>query len=215
MAEKEQIEQMVTFIQNEAKEKAADLDARAEEEAAEARTKMINAEKPKIKDELEARKQRMIVDGQIKRSRAVNLQRIEKIKSRQEMLEKIRETCKDSLGSSATDEKFLAGLIAEGLLMLLEKEVEVVCRKKDAAVVQKSFAEAQKMYTTTIKKDAEVDVGAPQLTLSKQELPESSLGGVILTCGGGAISIDNTLETRLSLTFEQGMKDIRKKLFKN
>merc|ERR1712070_1054840 len=103
--------------------------------------------------------------------------------------------------------KFISGLIAEGLIMLLEGEVEVVCRAKDDAAVQKCFAAAGKQYVDIIKEKTGVTKPQPKLALSKTKLPETSLGGVQLTCGGGSITIDNTLEARLSLVFEQGMKD--------
>jgi len=43
--------------------------------------------------------------------------------------------------------------------------------------------------------------------------PVSCLGGVILACHGGLITVDNTLDLRLRLIVEQDKPAIRKALF--
>merc|ERR1712039_257606 len=119
--------------------------------------------------------------------------------------------------------EFLTKLITQGMLMLLEDEVEVRCRASDDALVSSCLAAATEEY----KKAIASQTGASKeckLTLDKvQKLPpapggaggawNSCLGGVILACQNGSITIDNTIDSRLSLVLDQAKPTIRKLLF--
>jgi len=53
-----------------------------------------------------------------------------------------------------------------------------------------------------------------KLSIDKNNfVPASSLGGIILACNDGKITIDNTLDLRLRLVMEQDKPAIRKLLF--
>merc|ERR1740121_3271871 len=106
--------------------------------------------------------------------------------------------------------------------MLLEEDVRVQCRQSDVTLVESCLAEASSQYADVIKKSS----GATKkckLTIDKtQFLPpapvpnseaKSCLGGVVLSCQGGSIVIDNTIDLRLKLVLEQDKPAIRTLLF--
>jgi len=126
------------------------------------------------------------------------------------------------MANAGKTEGFITKLILQGALMLLEEDVTVQCRESDVAVVTKCLAPAAAAYAATVKKEAGVDK-AVKLTIDKTNyLPpapkagseaKSCLGGVVLSCQNGSISIDNTVDLRLQLVIEQDKPSIRKMLF--
>lgn len=52
-----------------------------------------------------------------------------------------------------------------------------------------------------------------KLILSPETLPESDLGGIILTSFNGKIVCNNTLRARLEYALQQSLPEVRKNLF--
>merc|ERR1712048_484590 len=130
----------------------------------------------------------------------------------------------DAMKKDADAKKFVTSLIAQGLLMLLENEVVVRCRECDVKLVKACVDEAQKEYTKVIKqetngkaeKTCKITIDEknflPKPPVEGQDGP-SCLGGVVLECQKGKITIDNTIDLRLKLVMEQDKPAIRAKLF--
>lgn len=190
-----QITQMTHFILNEAKDKAEEIGAKALQEFNLEKLKFEKAMKEKICQEYERKTKQIDTQNAIARSTAINRSRLEKIKARQEVIGKIAADAKVQLQSELSDEAkmkpFVTKLIIQGLLMLLEDEVQVRCRACDNAVVKKCLDEAAAEYTNlTAPHDG---VGrSVDLTLDEvNKLPPapgsgqhgpSCLGGVVLAC---------------------------------
>ncbi|CAE7215871.1 VATE [Symbiodinium sp. CCMP2592] len=221
-----QILQMTQFILNEARDKAEEIDTKALQEESIERLKIVNSMKEKIQQEYARKTKQIETQAAIARSTAINRSRLEKIKSRQEMLTKLSEESQaqlvEKLKAQATHKQFITKLIVQGLLMLLEDHVEVRCRKCDEALVAECLDGAVKEYTEVIKKST----GATKtckVSLDKAvQLPPAPgggqhgptcLGGVVLACQKGSITIDNTIDSRLELVMEQAKPTIRKLLF--
>merc|ERR1719414_2450743 len=125
-----QIVQMTQFILNEAKDRAEEITSKALQEFTIEKLKVVNSTKEKICQEY-ARKAKQIETQQaIARSTAINRSRLEKIKARKD---------------------FIVNLIVQGLLMLLEDEVQVRCRACDDAVVQACIEPAMQQYSKAIE----------------------------------------------------------------
>merc|ERR1712232_672659 len=143
-------------------------------------------------------------------------QRLEKIKARQGVLTDIHEEVKTKLvkdlKNDAQNKTFVTKLITQGLLMFLENEVSIRCRQSDVSLVQSCLKDARE-YAKVIKKETGVDKSVNISVDQTQFLPATSLGGVILSCGDGKITIDNTIDLRLKLVMEQDKPAIRKQLF--
>merc|ERR1712107_357838 len=108
---------------------------------------------------------------------------------------------------------YVTKLIVQGLLMLLEPEVEIRCREKDKAMIEGVLADAAAQYSKIIETETKAKK-ACKLTLNKSQfLPAVLLGGVVLACQSGKITIDNTIDLRLKLVMEQDKPAIRSLLF--
>merc|ERR1712150_109867 len=149
-----------------------------------------------------------------------NKQRLEKIKARQDVMQGIAGDVKKRLASEGGSTDFITKLIVQGLLMLLEKDVSVRCRKEDQSKVQGCLAKAAADYASIIKSETGSTMTV-NLSIDKQYLPSASagadgltcLGGVVLACHDGKITVDNTIDSRLSLVMEQAKPNIRALLF--
>merc|ERR1712060_632564 len=151
----------------------------------------------------------------IAKSMAINKQRLEKIKARQEVMVKLSTEVAGALEKQLTSQDqykaFVTKLIVQGLLMLLEDNVVVKCRQADKAVVNKCLADASAEYSKVIKTQTGADKTC-KLTVDEKD-SINGLGGVILSCQDGKITIDNTIDLRLKLVMEQDKPAIRKSLF--
>lgn len=211
-----QIKQMITFIINEAQQKKDDIEAKGESELSLEVTRIRMEQQEKIRQEYEKKAKKIDTDCKIKKSLAINKQRLEKIKQRQEVMVKIASDSKDQLAGQIKEARFsktvVTNLIVQGLLKLLEDQVVVRCKESDKSMVEGCLAEATKNYADLIKKETGA-VKTCKVTLDTSYLPSTCLGGVMLFCQDGKISIDNTFDMRLRLVMEQDKPAIRSLLF--
>lgn len=214
-----QIQQMVGFILNEAKDKAEEIDAKALEDFNVERLKHALQMKEKFRAEFAKKRKQCDTQRAIARSGAINKARLQKIECRQEYLGKLNGECTKELKSytktTAKYQQLLADLIVQGCLKLMETEVCVRCKKDEERVVQSVLEAASRKYSDIIKKTT----GQTQeISLSiddKQSLPAKCSGGVVVHCQGDTIRVDNTLDTRLQLTMENDLPAIRKMCFQH
>jgi V-type H+-transporting ATPase subunit E len=220
------VEEMKTKIQGKAETEKASITEKGQEEFLAEVAKIKKEETAKITAQHEKKVKEIDTQYKIAKSLAMNKKRLEKIKKRQELMQKLAEEAQDEvvkeLKDNAKCEKFVEDLIAQGLLMLLEPEVLVMCRKSDEALVKKCVTAAEKTYTKVIKDKTGADKKC-KLTVSttayldpepvKGKDQKSCLGGVVLSCFGGKIKVDNTIDARLKLVMEQDKPAIRAQLF--
>lgn len=104
--------------------------------------------------------------------------------------------------------QFLEGVIVQGFLSLLEKEVTVHAREKDVHVAQKAAANAARAYgdiSGRAVKPTVHGVLSDELCVDAVDCWRMiltvccSAGGVKLISGNSRITIDNTLDERLRL----------------
>lgn len=213
-----QIAQMVSFITNEAQETAQSIKDKTNEDFNIELLKLLQSMKEKIRTDMALMKKKEETRKAIEKSTSINKARLKKIEARQACIEKLGLEVSAKLGEVAKAEakykQILIDLIVQGCLKLMEEDVSVKCRAADARVVQSCFAEAQNNYAKIVLKATNVQ---PKLKLSmdKDTLPANCLGGVTMVCGGGSISVDNTLDTRLRLCMENDKPALRKMMFPN
>merc|ERR1712012_702655 len=130
-------------------------------------------------------------------------QRLEKIKARQEVILKVADDAKAKLKESSSNKDFMVKLIVQGLLMFLETEVTVKCREADKTMVESCLQAASDQYAKVIKSETGAAKSVKCIVDKSGFLPKEGLGGVVLICGDGKISIDNTIDARLGLVMEQ------------
>jgi len=207
-----QIKQMTTFIYSEARDKAAEISKKGEEEFSIEVHRLITEQKDKVRQQYEKKTKAVETKYAIEKSMAINKKRLEKIKARQEMMGNISNDVRSQIEREGQNASFVTKLIVQGLLMLLETEVIVRCRKSDESMVRGLLSNASAEYAKYIKQETGKDKSV-RLTVDTEYLPQACLGGVMLLCSGKKITIDNTISVRLNLVMEQAKPAIRSLLF--
>merc|ERR1712217_373749 len=186
---------------------------------------IVNQAKEKIQEDYKRKAKQMETQNAIARSTAINKSRLQKIKSRQDVLAQIKEDSKDALIQELKNETkskdFVKKLMVQGMLMLLEDQVEVRCRACDDKLVESCIPDAMAEYKRVIKAETGAEKECKVSIDRQNKLPPppsdphspSCIGGVVLACQGGTIAIDNTIDSRLKLVLEQAKPNLRKLLF--
>jgi V-type H+-transporting ATPase subunit E len=219
-----QMAAMLKFIEDEASKKVAEVNAQATQASQQEKAKILQDMKEKADKEFTAHMKKIETSRAIARSTAVNKARLSKVAERAKFLDKAMEGVEAELVKITSDQRkykdLLTKLIAQGALKLLEPEVQVRCRAVDQALVESCLLDAEALYLKTLQTQAQKT--APlKLTLDKKMLPpapgpnvvNSCIGGVVLSCNNGLITVDNTLDTRMRLVVEQDKPAIRAALF--
>jgi len=228
-----QVEKMRGFILREAEEKREELRAKAAEECAIERQKLVVSENKKIQAEYERKEKQAMVQKRIAYSNEYNGARLQALKAQDEcvqsLIEKARKSLIDLVADTARYKPLMANYIVQALLLLRDPEVEIRCRACDKELVKEVLPEAVERFKELYKKNVLEDnkkkgidftpdfendpVLKPKVTVSDEVLPDSVLGGVILTSYNGRIVCSNTIESRLSIASEKCLPAIRKVLF--
>merc|ERR1719191_843193 len=98
-----QIQQMISFIISEADDKAAEIHKKGEEEFSIEVHRLITEQKEKVRQAYERKSKQIETEYAIAKSTAVNKQRLEKIKARQEVLASITDDVKAKIKSQMND----------------------------------------------------------------------------------------------------------------
>ena len=163
---------MTEFIKQEAREKANEIQIKANEEFEIEKSKLVRQETDAIDTQYEKKFKQATMSQQITRSPVTNKTRLKVLGARQELLDTIFEEAQKKLAGGAKDkakyQKTLRGLILEGFFALNEPELRVRARKKDYDVAKKAIAEAEQEYKKQVGKDIKA-------TLDEQNpVPEGS-----------------------------------------
>lgn len=132
------------------------------------------------------------------------------MKKRFELIEKMQNEIKSKLLATTNDRQkyreLLKKLILQGMIKMLEETVEVKCLDKDLDLVRELLPQCQREFS-------EICEVKTELVLGNERLPESELGGIVLTSLKGKIVCNNTLRARLDYALQQSLPEVRKNLF--
>ncbi|KAF9234338.1 ATPase V1/A1 complex subunit E [Melanogaster broomeanus] len=177
-----EMNKMVAFIKQEALEKAREIKVKADEEFAIEKAKFVKQEQQGIDANYEKKRKGAEVAQKIARSNLTNKSRLKLLHRREEQLQELFATARAQILTFGEDEgrylQFLEGAIVQASLQLMDPNVTLIAREKDAELVQK----AGKLL--------------PKLTRNSAD---DSAGGIKLVSGSRRITIDNTLDERLRL----------------
>ncbi len=115
--------------------------------------------------------------------------------------------------------ELLKNLIIQGLIRLMEPEVNVRCRKSDQALVERVLEQAAEEYKRLMKNEVKAfrnkDVPLKIVLDTSKYLPEfqegsenpldSCMGGVLMHARRGRIVCSNTLDERLQLVYQEAI----------
>ena len=153
---------MTAFIKQEAREKAHEIEIKANEEFAIEKSKLVREETDAIDAAYEKKFKTAQMSQQITRSTVANKTRLRVLAARQQLLDDIFERAATKLAEATKDKTKLAatykGLILEGMYALSEPELQVRARKADYGIVQKALDEAAKEYKATTGKDSKLSI---------------------------------------------------------
>jgi len=173
--------------------------------------RLVQQQRTKILEFFEKKEKQVELQRKIQRSNMQNQGRIKCLKAREDHMRNVLDEARSNLSKISADPQrypaILKGLMMQGLLQLLEKELVLRCRHKDEQLVVKLLPEClqelQKVWgdTTNVTIDNE------------HYLSAESAGGVEMLSKGGKIRVNSTLESRLELISGQIIPQVRTALF--
>jgi len=199
---------MVGFIKQEALEKAREIRVKADEEFAIEKARLVKQEQQAIDAQYEKKQKGSEVAQKIAHSTLTNKSRLKLLHLREQHLQDLFQTSRDSLASLSSSSQyvqFLEGVIVQGFLQLLESEVLIHVRERDVHVATAASFAAVRQYLEISGRHVKFEV-VPSLSA---ELA----GGVKLVSGDRRITLDNTLDERLRLLEDRMLPEIRNNLF--
>jgi len=207
---KQQISQMVSFIKQEADEKANEIRVKAEEDFNIRKLSAVESSREKIREEYERKTKQIQINQKIAYSTANNDSRLKVLKFKEQMMREIYDEAMQKLEEIEMDSEryaeLLRGFILQGLIVLGDQEVAVVTKEKDSGFVQQMLPQIADMYEHMTGKKV-------YLALTSNEvLPEDHAGGITLVSEDGKIRLANTFESRLETTYESNLPYFRSAL---
>ncbi|XP_059834180.1 V-type proton ATPase subunit E 1 [Hypanus sabinus] len=206
-----QIKHMMAFIEQEANEKAEEIDAKAEEEFNIEKGRLVQTQRLKIMEYYEKKEKQIEQQKKIQMSNLLNQARLKVLKARDDLISGLLNEARQRLSRVAKDStkyrSLLDGLVLQGFYQLLEPVVIIRCRKQDVELVKASISRNVPIYKKSVNKDIEIHIDQENF------LPEDIAGGIEMYNSSGKIKVSNTLESRLELIAQQMMPEIRVNLF--
>jgi V-type H+-transporting ATPase subunit E len=206
-----QIKHMMAFIEQEANEKAEEIDAKAEEEFNIEKGRLVQQQRLKIMEFFEKKEKQVELQKKIQSSNMLNQARLQVLKTREDHIKNVLDDARRKLGAVTQNtqqyQDVLKNLIAQALFQLLESKVSIRCRQSDLSLVKAAMEAAMKDYKAALNKEVVVTID------NDHYLPSDICGGIEVSAQEGKIRVTNTLESRLELVAQQMMPEIREILF--
>ncbi|KAK7108497.1 V-type proton ATPase subunit E 1-like [Littorina saxatilis] len=208
-----QIKHMMAFIEQEANEKAEEIDAKAEEEFNIEKGRLVQQQRVKIMEFYERKEKQVELQKKIQSSNLLNQARLRVLKAREDHIKALLEEARTRLSKVAEDKQrykqILTGLISQGLFQLLEPVVVLRCRSQDLDLVKATLTAGIEMYKKATNGTKEIKVNLD----TDHYLGNEVSGGVELSNRNEKIKVINTLDSRLDLIFQQMLPELRDILF--
>jgi len=206
-----QIKHMMAFIEQEANEKAEEIDAKAEEEFNIEKGRLVQQQRLKIMEFYERKEKQVELQKKIQSSNMLNQARLKALKVRDDHVGSVLDEAKVRLSTIVQDKNKYAGilqsLLTQGLCQLLENKATVRCRQEDHSLVESIIPGAVADYKAKVGKECTVKMDTDNW------LHKDLTGGIEVLNSNNKIKVDNTLEARLNMISQQIMPDVRTTLF--
>ncbi|XP_023609304.1 V-type proton ATPase subunit E 1-like isoform X2 [Myotis lucifugus] len=183
-----QIKHMMAFIEQEANEKAEEIDAKAEEEFNIEKGRFVQTQRLKIMEYYEKKEKQIEQQKKIQMSNMMNQARLKVLRARDDLITDLLNEAKQRLGKVVKDTTRCQVLL-------------------DGLVLQAAVQKAIPMYKIATNKAVDVQID------QEVYLPEEIAGGVEIYNGDRKIKVSNTLESQLDLIAQQMMPEVRGALF--
>ncbi|KAF8820114.1 putative vacuolar atp synthase subunit e [Cardiosporidium cionae] len=169
-----QIQQMVNFILNEARDKAQEIEAKTLEDFNLEKLKIVRTMKDKVRNDFVKKMKQLETERSIARSTAINEARLKKIAAREQVFMEVQKLCTKKLTSVLDDpnkyKELCIDLIVQGMLRLIEPEVVVRCREMDKKMIESILSKAAAKYTSILLEETGVKTSV-KASLDSEYLP--------------------------------------------
>ncbi|KAK2119751.1 hypothetical protein P7K49_001137 [Saguinus oedipus] len=203
-----QIKHMMAFIEQEANEKAEEIDAKAEEEFNIEKGRLVQTQRLKIMEYYEKKEKQIEQQKKIQMSNLMNQARLKVLRARDDLITDLLNEAKQRLSKVVKDTTRYQVLL-DGLVLQVAGAPRMIvrCRKQDFPLVKAVVQKAIPMYKIATKNDVDVQID------QESYLPEDIAGRVEIYNGDRKIKVSNTLESRLDLIAQQIMPEVGGALF--
>jgi len=206
-----QIQHMMAFIEQEANEKADEIDSKAEEEFNLQKGQLVTEARQKINEEFDKKEKQVELQRKIQSSKMLNTARLQVLKCKETHIKGVLDETRQQLGTITQKPDqyrvLVEKLFLQGLLQLIEDNVLLRCRQADQKLVAEIKDGVLQQYKQKIGKPCNIAIDTSTF------LHDRCGGGVELYARNGKIMVANTLEKRLEQVSSQMMPQIRNKLF--
>jgi len=206
-----QIQHMMAFIEQEANEKADEIDSKAEEEFNLQKGQLVTDARQKINEEYEKREKQVELQRKIQSSKMLNFARLQVLKCKENHIKNVLDETRGQLITIAQKPEnyrtLVEKLLLQGLLQLVEDNVVVRCRQTDVALVEQIKGGVCQQFEQKAARKCNVVID------TKTFLNDKCGGGVEILARNGKIMVANTLEKRLEHVAAQMQPQMRAKLF--
>jgi V-type H+-transporting ATPase subunit E len=208
---RERIAKMKEFIDGQADETIAELEAKAEEEFQLEKTRLVTDQRKKLTEYYKKKVTQAGLMKKVQTSNLLNQSRLKILQAREQHMREVLEEAKHRLSGIVKDQArykdVLQGLFTQSLFQLLEKDVTIHCRPQDVNLVEQIIRPSCETYQKATQRTVNV-------RLDKQHFLSSDLaGGVEVIAQNGRLKVVNTLESRLEQMSQQMVPEIRELLF--
>jgi len=206
-----QLRHMMAFIEQEANEKAEEIDAKAEEEFNIEKGRLVQQQRAKIMEYYEKKEKQVELQRKIQSSNMLNQSRLRTLKAQEDHMKNVLDEARARLFSTGNDRNkyadILKGLITQGLMQLLEQKVTLRCRQQDVNLVRELLPNCLRTFRERCAYEPEITID------SESYLNPDSAGGVEVSAKNNKICVKSTMESRLEMTSEKMQPEIRNVLF--
>mmetsp|Transcript_18519 Transcript_18519/g.29386 ORF Transcript_18519/g.29386 Transcript_18519/m.29386 type:complete len:243 (+) Transcript_18519:55-783(+) len=211
------INQMIKFIEQEAREKADEIRMKADEEFQIEKGRILNPERIKLNKDFDRKFKDLEIKRKIELSTQINKARLQVLEKRGELMKKVDNDTYKRLSSLKKDQneykQLLKKLMIQGFIRIDETTVTVRVVKEDVALAQSICKEAANEYKSIWRKQVGMNDDLKATLDTTRFLPPSAVGGVSIYARQDRICCDNTLQARLTVCQQALMPILRGKLF--
>ncbi|XP_049863351.1 V-type proton ATPase subunit E-like isoform X2 [Schistocerca gregaria] len=202
---------MLRHIEVETDIKIAMIQHRVEEEFTKEKAYELNAGIAKIQGHFKAKEERLLAQSKAFQAVTKAKWRLEYLKAREECVWDVINGCRYKMRKMCNKKPhryvpLLEKLIVQGLVRMLEIDVEIMVRKKDRTLISEVLPVALDKYRkiTGVKK---LYVRLCPEENTNEKYFDEQIGGIYLFARGGKITLDDTFETRLIVIISQIMPE--------
>jgi len=209
------IQQMVAFINQEARDKAEEIEVRAKEDVNIEVLKMVEREKHKLQEYYKQQEKRVAIEAKIQKQQLLDSFRMKHLQIQDEKIQELSQMAKERFAGIVADTNTYSDFLHSSLIQCFfkiwdEKQVTVQCRREDADLVQRILPGALQAAKEQAMEETGEDL---EMTAQFDPKPARCSGGVLVKARRGRVVCDNTLDARLKIILKTELPYVRESLF--